>query len=366
MRSLWLLSSALLVVSSARADTPPTIWDLAKNPHAFEQRAQHVEMERDIDLVTELAGDPKDVAKLQTLLSVDRARTLIEGATGPKDAWMRYDEAWVLMKRDQWGRAIPLFEQVAKELGNQYFSLTVWERLAECYVHMERTDDEIRAYDEVLARATYDLERMTPLLNQGEALMRSGDADGAVRQFRDVLHLSGTQVNANDIDMLAQWDLAVALDRSGDARSATLAARAAVRTDGRYIGVINGVAVMLSKPDPRVTFYVVPPGLYAISEENKDVYFVPQYEREWYLALGYEARALDADVTRSLADWRAAETHMMTYVTEATKHAVQTNHPDTWLDLGRIRLDAIRVRRADAQKRASTTVERSPNGTVPL
>ncbi len=360
------LSLLALLAPSARADTPPNIWDLAKNQSAFEQRNQHVLVERDMDLVNELMGDPQDVAKLQTLLSLDRARTLMDGVTGPKDVWLRYDEAWLLMKRDQWGRAIPIFEEVAKAMDHEAFSQEVWERLAECYVRMERTQDEIRAYDEVLERATNDLERITPLLNQGEAYMRAGDADAAVVQFRQVLRLSATQVNTNAIDMLAQWDLAVALDRSGDGRTGLEAARTAVRMDRRYIGVVNGAAVLMSVPDPRITFFVVPPGLYAISEENTEVYFVPKYERDWYLAMGYEARALDADSpSKSLADWRDAETHMMTYVSEATRHAVETSHTDVWLDLGRKRLDEIRKRRGDAQQRAGKVVA-DPNGMLPL
>jgi tetratricopeptide (TPR) repeat protein len=353
-----------LTATSARADTPPNIWDLAKNPNAYDQYARHLQIEREIDLVSELTADPQDIAKLQIPLSIDHARTIIE-EEGPKDVWLRFDEGWVLMKREQWAQAIPILEEVAKELASKPFSQEVWERLAECYVRVERTDDEIRAYDEVLARAATDTERITPLLNQGEALMRSGAIDTAVEQFREVLRLSAAQVNASSVYTLAQWDLAVALDRSGDPRAGLDAARAAVRLDGRYIGVVGGRVVLSSTPDPHVTLYIVPPGLYAISEQNEEVYFVPNYERDWYLALGYEALALEAGVSSSLAHWRDAETHMMTYITQATLHAADTHKPDTWLDLGQKRLDDIRRRRANAQKQAGP-VARDANGSLPL
>lgn len=217
MKSALALLSVLAMAATtgaARADTPPNIWDLAKNPDAFDQYARHVQIEREMDLVGELQADPQDIAKLQIPLSIDHARSIIE-QEGPKDVWLRFDEGWVLMKREQWGRAIPVLEGVAKELGTKPFSQEVWERLAECYVRVERTDDEIRAYDEVLARTATDAERITPLLNQGEALMRSGAIDAAVEQFRDVLRLSAAQVTATQVYTLAQWDLAIALDRAG-------------------------------------------------------------------------------------------------------------------------------------------------------
>jgi tetratricopeptide (TPR) repeat protein len=325
-----------------------------------------MQIERDIDVSDILTGVESLTLKAKKLQAEDDARTIIEETTGPKDVWLRYDEAWVLIKRTQWASAIPILEEVARSLGHEPFSGEVWERLAECYVNVERTQDEIHAYDEVLARASTDDERITPLLNQGEAYMRSGDAEAAVTQFREVLALSASQLNGGAVYTLAQWDLAVALDRSGDPGGGLDAARAAVRQDGTYVAVVGNMVVTDSTPNPAISFYIVPPGLYPISDKNTRVYFVPKYEREWYLALGYEALALDIrDPSQALAHWRDAETHMMNYVSIATTHAAETNKPDVWLELGKKRLDTIRSRRAKAQKQAGP-VARDAHGGVPL
>lgn len=310
----------------ARADTPPTVWDLAKNPDAFAQRRAHLAIEHDIETVDALAGDPQLVAKAHVFMSEDHARMLVESWHGPKDASLRYDEAWVLTRRGEWSEAAAILEKLAPELGRAAFSEDVWQKLAECYVHLERNADEIRAYREVLSRATTDRERLTPLLNQGEAYMRSGDADLAVEQFRRLLDIAARTGDV-DITILADWDLAVALDRSGDLRSALEQARATLRT--------TQVALLMIKPI------------------NTTVYFVPPYERSWYLALGEAATALESTKPREIADhWRAAETEMTSYVNEATLHG-----GDKWLDLARRRLDEIRKRRAEADKRAPPPTE---------
>lgn len=312
---------ALASASLARADTPPTLWDLGKNPDALAQRRQHLQMEVDISTVDELGGDPQITVQTQAMMAEDNARMLAESWHGPKDSWLRFDDAWIAMRRHDYAAAVPILQGLAKELGRAQFSSEIWQKLAECYVRLERTADEIHAYDEVLSRAATDAERLTPLLNQGEAYMRSGDVDVAVTQFRELLALAA-RTSIVDISLLAHWDLAVALDRSGDFRSGVEEARSTIR--------MTKVAILV------------------ISPINTAVYFVPDYERSWYLALGRAALALDADTPRHAAQqWRIAETAMMDYVSGATRHG-----NDRWLPLARRRLDEIRKRRAEADKRA--------------
>ncbi len=335
-----------LAAGTAHADTPPTIWDLAKNPDAYKQYEHHVLIERDIDIVSELQEDTQEVGTLQSLMSLDHARTVIEGIIEPKTPLLRFDEAWVLTKRGLWAQALPILEGLTHDVGTSTFSQEVWEKLAEAYVHVERTNDEIRAYDEVLARSMSDVDQVTPLLNQGEAYLRAGDANAAVAQFRQVLHLTATIPNLNSVEMLAEWDIALALDRSGDPRAAREAARAATRLDQRCVGIVGHDVLVLSGPDcARVQMFIVPPGLFPIAKENKSVYFVPDYERDWYLALGYEALAVEGGGSQPTKPyWRDAEAHMMSYVVGATQ---ATN--DKWLDLGRQRLDELRKRRAASE-----------------
>ncbi len=224
----------------------------------------------------------------------------------------------VLGSAKEYDVAIALLEPLAKEFEGTLFAAEIWQKLAECYVRVERTPDEIRAYDEVIKRAVVAEGTATPMLNQAEAYMRNGEVDVAVSQFREVYRLAGMMTSGNELGVLAQWDLAVALDRSGDVRGAISAARAAVHMDARCLAVstMHTVKIYASCKDADIAFVLVPAGLFPVSEENDSVYFVPKYERSWYLALGREALALDGDKPREIAEnWKRAETEMMSYMT---------------------------------------------------
>jgi tetratricopeptide (TPR) repeat protein len=318
-------AATTLIATSARADTPPNLWDAAKNPDALDQHRQHVEIERRIDLSDELEGDPLRIIEKQS--AEDAARMLTEVWHGPKDAWLEFDDAWVAMKRGDFARAVTILEPLSKSFGTSMFSQEVWQKLAECYVNLERTNDEIHAYDEVLARSMNESQRVTPLMNQGEAIMRSGDANAALAQFREVAGLVNRVTNPSDISMLVQWDIAIALDRSGDFRGALEASVAAVR--------MSKYAVLVISP--------LYPG----------VYFVPRYERDWYTALADAGLALNEQDKPSAVAllWTDAEKHMRAYVNGAAAHG-----DDKWLDLARTRLETYGKRREDAQKRAGLPV----------
>ncbi len=350
--------------STARADTPPNIWDLAKNPDAFEQRREHLRLEENLELLDtlkEIGGRTRDAFRAAALAG---AQNVLDDAKAPKDKWLRSDEAMVAMYRadivgsmKEYERAIELLEPLAKEFDGTLFAAEIWQKLAECYVRVERTSDEIRAYDEVIKRSVVAEGAATPLLNQSEAYMRNGEVDVAVTQLREVYRLAGTMPNGNELGLLAQWDLAVALDRSGDVRGAIAAARSAVHMDARCLAVSSMHTVKLypSCKDSDIAFVLVPSGLWPISEEAEEmehmVYFVPKYERKWYLALGREALALDGDKPREIAEnWKRAETEMMTYMTSAAQHG-----GDKWIDLAKKRLDEIRKHRALAEKRAGVS-----------
>ena len=185
--------------------------------------------------------------------------------------------------------AIELLEPLTKSFDGTLFGQEVWLKLAECYVQVERTPDEIRAYDEVIARAVVPEGTITPLLNQGEAYMRAGEVDAAVPQFREVYRLAGMSPTGNEVGVLAQWDLALALDRSGDEHGAIAAAKTATQMDARCL-----VVTKLSKRGPTtkctvgddlgkdeegrddaVAYVDLPQGLFPVSKDNPTVYFVP-------------------------------------------------------------------------------------------
>jgi tetratricopeptide (TPR) repeat protein len=356
------IAAAALVVAfanTARADTPPNIWDLGKHPDSYEQWREHLDLQQRMEMLDdfkEIGGRTKEEFLPDALRGAQRA---LDDARAPKDRWLRFDEAMIAMYRGEilgspkeYENAITILEPLVKEFDGTLFASEIWQKLAECYVRVERTADEIHAYDEVIRRAVVAEGTATPLLNQGEAYMRNGEVDVAVSQFKEVFRLAGTMTTGNDLGVLAEWDLAVALDRSGDQSGALAAAKSAVHMDGRCLAITTGHTVVRTTQctGDEIAFVIVPPGLYPVSEENKDfVYFVPDYERSWYLALGREALALEATKPREAAEhWTWAET--MTYVSKATVHG-----GDKWLDIARKRLDEIRKHRLAADKRAGIT-----------
>lgn len=349
-----------LLAKSASADTPPNVWDLAKNPNAYQQWREHVRLSQSVEMLDELKeiGGRTNEAHRAAALAV--AQTALDESIAPKTPWLLFDQAAITMarasilkSRDEWQKAIALLEPLTKSFDGTLFGQEVWLKLAECYVQVERTPDEIRAYDEVIARAVVPEATITPLLNQGEAYMRAGEVDAAVPQFREVYRLAGMSPTGNEVGVLAQWDLALALDRSGDEHGAIAAAKTATQMDARCLAVtkLHTVVVTNKCKDEDIAFLVVPQGLFPVSEENESVYFVPTYERDWYLALGREALAVDSTSAKDAADhWKWAETEMMSYVSKATIHG-----GDKWLDLAQKRLDTIRKRRLEADKRAGVT-----------
>ena len=346
-----------LLARTAAADTPPNVWDLAKNPNAYQQWREHVRLSQSVEMLDELKEIGGRLSETHRAAALAVAQTALDESVAPKTPWLLYDEAAITMYRaamlkspKEWQRAASLLEPLTKPFDGTLFAQEVWLKLAECYVQVERTADEIRAYDQVIARAIMPESTITPLLNQGEAYMRGGEVDAAVSQFKEVYRLSGMSTNGNEVGVLAQWDLALALDRSGDERGAVAAAKTATHMDARCLVVTKMMKGMITTTctGDDIAFVQVPQGLFPVAEENDSVYFVPAYERSWYMALGREALALDASSPKEAADhWKWAETEMMTYVSQATIHGA-----DKWLDLAKKRLDTIRKRRAEADKKA--------------
>src|SRR6185437_554464 len=138
----------------------------------------------------------------------------------------------------------------------------------------------------------------TAMMNMGEAQMRLGHVDEALATFREVVRLCGELPNTPSVGstyVLALWDVAVALDRSGDPRGALETAAKASHVD------LGGQT-----------------GAYLISRDPK-VFFVPDWERLWYLALGAAAEAREApDARDALTLWAAAERLLAQYVDRAT------------------------------------------------
>jgi hypothetical protein len=170
-------------------------------------------------------------------------------------------------------------------------------------------------------------------VNLGEAEMRLGDLDRAAAEFRLAIITCEQLAGAASLDAeyaLALWDLGVVLDRSGDASAALQVVRRAKAWTWLELGPLGA--------SNRVTGWDV-------IRDHVDVYFVPAWEREWYLAMGETADADAApDDIATVHMWTAAEEHWQAYLSGA-------GAAGRWTATARIRLEHARARRIECEER---------------
>jgi tetratricopeptide (TPR) repeat protein len=265
-----------LTASVARADTPPSVWDIAKDPSLADHWALHVRVER------LLSGPPRDedVPHLEAIGDVERrtmaALAMLEdaGAADSPDVMLRFDLGTVLYALADNSERMDLFTKAARTLQGALAmspdgpgSTAALGRLAEACAKLDRPFDEIATWHKYIPRLLDPRARAVDTMNLGEAEMRIGHVDDALATFRDVMQQLNDLPGTNQTYVLTLWDIAVALDRSGDARGALQTAA-------------------------KVTHMTSPPS-HVMMRGGDGVFFVPAWERYWYLALGSEAIARD-------------------------------------------------------------------------
>jgi hypothetical protein len=171
------------------------------------------------------------------------------------------------------------------------------------------------------------------MMNMGEAEMRLGRIDDALDTFTEVLRMCAELPNSSGVSttyVLTLWDMAVALDRSGDPRGALGMTRKALAWNGRA-------------NDRPIT------GWDAIKEPDV-AFFVPEWERDWYLALGSTAMAMNAPDTLDAARLKAeAARYRGVYVERASA----AGGKDPWLAVARRRANEAASDAAAAMGRLS-------------
>jgi tetratricopeptide (TPR) repeat protein len=308
-----------LLVALARegnADTAPSIWDLAKDPGERDRWTLHVHVQR---LLSNEGPRGLD-GQLQL------ARALLEeaDAANSPDVRLRFDLGVVYGRLELRRRAIDILVPALNQAPDYPGVKQALDALVYSYAKLDRPSEELATWHRLIPLFNDGRARANALMNMGEAQMRLGRGDDAVETFRDVLRICTELPNTSGVSstyVLTLWDLAVALDRSGDPAGAIEAAsRASGEKAGKY----------LITRDP-------------------DVFFVPDWERDWYLALGAVAAARDAKDARDEAGfWAAAEKHWATYIERSTAAA----RHDPWLPVARIRHDHAHARRLAAEQRA--------------
>ena len=175
-----------------------------------------------------------------------------------------------------------------------------------------------------------------------EAEMRRGDLPAAIKGYEDAIRMAQEIRTQSSVAsyVLAIWGLSVALDRYGDESGALREAKRAVSHDGKL----------------------------AIISDEENVFFVPEYERDYYKGLGEIAIATDATTARErVQHLERAERRFSAYVRGAldtwTPPIGQTDlKEDRWLGRAKkhvllIRAELVRARGARGARGAAEDEE---------
>lgn len=312
------LVAAALVPGAAVADTPPSVWQRARDPETAEAYALHRLVQQRL-VRTEIAavnfGEQERV-----LVLLERA-----GAEKSKSPLLRFDLGEVYLLVKNYARSAQVLKAALAEFPNHSAAPEGWLRLAFACGHLGDHECERKSYTEVLRFETEDLRRITPMLNLAETMMHIGDLTAAIEGYREVVRLSG-RVPAAESAPLAEWGLAVALDRSGDSIGAEREARLAVELEHSI-------------------------GHDRLLHDEHIVFFSPAYEIHWYDGLGAAAVARVATSARVRAAWwrEAAKSYE-----EFIRAGERTN--DRWLPIAKARLAQAKAER----DRAAKAAEREP------
>lgn len=303
---------------SSRADTPPTIWERAKDPEAAEGFDLHRAVQQ--RLIRTAVAEVDFGEQGRVLAMLERA-----GAEKSKNALLRFDLGHVYLLLKIYPRAAQVFKAAIAEFPDHPAVDQAWLRLAFACGHLGDHDCERKAYVEVLRRETEEIYRATPTLNLAETQMHHGDLKEAIEGYREALRIAG-RVPARETAPLATWGLAVALDRAGDRIAAEKEARFAIEIERSM-------------------------GLTRLLQNKEIVFFEPEYEIHWYEGLGAIARARGATSAReALKHWRQAEKCFDDYVTAGQRKN------DRWLPIAKARLAQAKAER----ERAEAAAKREP------
>lgn len=330
------LAACLALVAAsgdAQADTPPSVWDRARDPAMADSYRLHLEVQRRLAVDETAVAFGFSATHESQLLSV---RSLLERANADKslDPRLRFDLGLVyLLLGESEGNIY--YQRSAEVLGAALAASPdnpaveeAWSRLADACGHVGDHDCERRAYTNLLALTTEEIrsgpgpERGTANLNLAEAQMHLGNMKEAIEGYREAMRIA-QRFPYRNLAPLAMWGLAVAYDRSGDPMAADKEALAVVgmqRSSG-MVGLLR----------------------------SRSVFFYPDYEINWYDAIGAaaQARRPNAPAAEAAHYWKVAEDAYAAFV----RGAERDPKPDRWLELARVRYAAAKLARERAEKK---------------
>ena len=308
--------AVLLAAGVTRGDTPMNGWDAVRDPAAAERFALHLRVREMMANVHSLPANP-------TLL---RARALLEQAhadTSP-DLRLRFDLGEIYAQLGNYVRATEVLRPALDLAPDHPAAVSAFIELTEAYARLDQSDEELHLYERFLPKITDERSRSTAMLNYAEAHMHLGDLESAISGYRATIDLAAQLPNMIELNYhtgaLAVWGLAVALDRSGDIAAGAKETKLAVTLD-------HDMGIM--RLDPAV-------------------FFSPEREKDWYVALGFTEYAKEAEDARAAATWwERAEGCWREYVEDVKAHTAQ----DRWVELARARFERAHAARLAAERK---------------
>jgi tetratricopeptide (TPR) repeat protein len=310
--ALGVLLAAALVAPGVAAGG--SVWSRARNADAERRRDLLAEAQSHELKAQVLVRSRSQLDRAEVTVHLAQAAILLEeaGAATSPDLFLRYRLALVYTAAEEQKKAVPLLESIVRAEPPPSLRAMVHADLAVAYAHLGRVVEEIAAYGEALRFQPVAFERSRLLANRAEAYMLLGDITAAVEGYRAAIALLSADHMMFGTGPTTLWGLAVALDRSGDLESGLDAVRLA-RTYDPQDRLING------------------PGWF----------YVPDYDRHWYEALGHwqVARKTDALLSVRVDAYARASAAWDEYLAEAARD-------DHWLPLARLRAKQCEKERA--------------------
>jgi tetratricopeptide (TPR) repeat protein len=332
----WLFTAALMVLPSmAHAEGPPSRWERAKEPDKIEDYRLHKSAQRMFPLI-------EDMRRYRSELYERYVRDLVTSldswnAANSSDVRLRIDLGRALHEKKDHKRAITVLRSAIEMDPTHPMIEDAWFVLALSCGSLGDHQCERDGYKKTLEIETEDVARMTPTLNLSEVEMHLGNLKESISLYQETLRLSA-RVGASYTNALAEWGLAVALDRAGEKPSAERAAKRAIE-----------ISTSIHRDN--------------ILRDN-GVYFYPDYEVLYYEGLGAVTLARGATSAHDAAIyWNLAERKFEQYIRGAEK----TNPQDRFLGSAKARHAACKAEREKAEKkRAKEPVKRTDEEELPL
>jgi tetratricopeptide (TPR) repeat protein len=319
------VAAAVLLSASLASADPPSVWTRARSP-AVDRRAELIAEAEGLQLkYHHLRGararhefDRQELASLSQLY-LTRASLLLEeaGVRTSGDLFARCQLAEVYGFLGLPAKSAALLESIARESPPPMLHARVHAQLAVDYAHLGRVEEEIAHYGEALHTQAMPHERARLLANRAEAHMLLGDITAAVDGYREALALLSTDYLMFGSGPTTLWGLAVALDRSGDLEGGLESVRLARSYDAQ---------------DEQLS-------------DERGWFFLPDYDRHWYAALGHWMVARKTDMGSVRVDaYARAVTAWESYLSQAPPE-------DKWVPVARVRLVQCRKERAELLRR---------------